>query len=254
MPELDALVIEIDAERPLAFDPHDGAARAWDPERERGRDWTAAGLGVRPARTKPTDPDVIRDPFRGRDYPVARFADLVTSGQLLVRPGRWLHSGNRMSWTWFDPDTGAREPVDWPAQSQPLVLFEDGRILLANASDGLQVEHPEKGECRVLDTLGVDVHRIAPNLHGRRAWGASTRDPVADARGTIVLATNDCEWLVLDAEATTVRRLPVGCGLAVLRRVDADTAIARDWNNGRLVRVDLVTGAVASLWPPARAD
>jgi hypothetical protein len=253
LPEPDELMITIDAERPLVFDPHDGAGRPWDPERERGRGWNSEGLGVRYARLKPTDRDVIRDPFRGRDYPTAHFADLVTNGRLLVRPGRWLHSGNSLSWTWFDPDSGEREPVDWPEQSQPLVLFEDGRILLANAAEGLQVVHPERGEMQAVDTHGVEVDRILPNFDGLRAW-ASTRDAGADARGTIVLQTKDCEWLVLDAEATTVRRVPVGCGFQLVRRIGEDAAIVRDWSTSRLLRVDLLTGAVTPLWPPASRD
>jgi hypothetical protein len=253
MPVLDDLVIEVDGEPPLVFAAYDGSRRAYDPTRDRDRRWESQGLGVRYVRRTPAERDVVRDPFRQRDYPVAHFADLISKGQLLVRPGRWLHTGCPLSWTWFEPESGVREPVDWPEQSRVLALFEDGRILLANPVEGLQVVHPERGESRTIDTLGVDVRRILPNVDGLHV-PRRTADPVADARGTIVLRTHDCDWLVIDEESLAVRRLQVACGLAFgfLRRVGEDAAIVAD--SSGFARVDLVTGAVTPLWPRARPD
>lgn len=244
-----ALTVE-EHDQPLVFDAANGEPLAWDPQRKLLDGWYFQGLGlyVRPGKGKP---NVIRDPFRGRDYPLAEFGDYSYWSELLVRPGKWLCAPSRAVWNWLDPDTKERSAVDWPEHSRPLVLFTDGRILLATEHE-LRLVNPEQGTSVVLDTCGIQPAHIQRNWSGLRvpnaSWDATTTS------GTIVLQTSDHAWLVLDEEATSVRRLPVPDDVQFLKRVGASTAIVEIWNDSRIARLDLANGQLTPLWPPARAD
>ena len=230
------LVSGVDIGEPLPFESGDRLVGA--PHRR--------GLGsvVRGA------PTLIHDPFRGRDYPESRFNDWLSSVRLLVRPGRWLVGDSNGRWQWFDPDTDESTPADWPAGSCPLVVFGDGRILLKNPEQGLQVIHPELGLSTTLDTQGVPVEDIYANPFGSR-FPREPRNELDDA-GTIILITSEQAWLVIDAEATSVRRLPVPESVMFLRRVGSDAAIV--CAEERLARLDLVTGEMKTLWPLRSAN
>jgi hypothetical protein len=247
----DELVVEVEGREPLAFDIRTGELRPGDPKTKFRQPRRWKGLG-RIEWDGSRAPSVIHDPFRERDYPVRALGDLYYRGDLWVRPGRWLHKpAAAASWFWFEPDTGAEEPVAWPAHSEPLVLFEDGRILIANATEGLQVVHPEHDDVRTVPGLDVRVDQIFANHNGFRV--PFSNDLEAAAGGTIVLLTHRDGWLVLDAEATSVRRLPINGGVRIKRRLGPDTAIVENRNDGsRLARLDLVSGSMTRLWPKSK--
>jgi hypothetical protein len=246
----DELVILTEDSQPLVYDLRDGGSRTFERERKDNSAWHFVGLGV--YRFDVTDRrGVVHDPFRSVDYPERRLGDVIFKGTLLVRPGLWLYAPSSAGWYWFDPDTRAQTPVDWPAHSEPLVLFQDGGVLLANAEEGLQLVHPESGAATTLDTQGVPVGRIRPNWNGLRV--PSSIDPETATSGPIVLVTFGNEWLVLDEAATRVRRLAIDCNMCFLRRVGASQAIVGN-RHGRIDRLDLETGSLTTLWPRPPAD
>jgi hypothetical protein len=242
------LVIEqVESESPLAFELKSGQAVTWSDEAGVDNDVRWRGLGQYLRGQRRAD-DVIVDPFRARQFA----GSLVSAGEeLLVRPGRWLcMPAGEWDWSWLDPETGERTPTEWAGE--PLVLFADGRILLAHRELGLQLIHPERGEARTLDTCGVPLESIWSNSNGARV--PNDAGSLDDAKDSIVLRTFDEAWLVLDADATTVRRIDVPGWVRFLRLMDSGAAIGQDGHGDRLVRVDLDTGAVSPVWPVGRPD
>ncbi|NOT28926.1 MAG: hypothetical protein HOP15_00600 [Planctomycetes bacterium] len=247
VPSLGDIVVSVaEQPTPLVFDAVDGSPRTWDP-RKRDVYWYPQGLGFF-LEPRPGEPLVIRDPFRARDYPLAELPR--SRSETLVRPGRWLIRRDAYGWSWFDPDSKELTPTGWRADAQPLVLLQDGRILLSNADSGLRVLDPERGLARALDCLGIAGQDVRPNSNGLRAPD-SFRDVDADTSGPILLRTKHGEWLVIDPELTEVRRLAVPETMQMRRRVGADAFIVKDWNSGALSRLNLASGALTRLWPPA---
>ncbi|MSR63806.1 MAG: hypothetical protein EXS08_15380 [Planctomycetes bacterium] len=240
--DLDELVLVVEGrEQPLVFDAEHGKPRAWDAKKKDLGDWGWKGLGLSvydPVRHQ----SVIRDPFRGRDFLAQRLGEVTYDGQLLVRPNRWLYAPSVASWYWFDPETNERTPTGWPEHSRPLALFADGRILLKNGERGLEVIEPERGLVRELDTPDVQLEHIGERMP------SSVRQGPGDDGDPIVLLTSDHAWLVLDADATTVRRLPVPGDLQLLRFLGPDAALVKEWNHHRFSRLDLVSGALTPLF------
>jgi len=247
LPRVDEFVLEVEGrEAPLVFAAGDGAPRDWD-ARKPELGWYSQGLGA--YLEPPGKSAVIRDPFRERDYPVSELGPQLRH-QLWVRPGRWLCETNHFTWDWFDPDTKEESATDWAPGVQPLVLLSDGRILLSDHEHGLRVLDPERGLSRPLDCDGIVGSDFDPNWSGLHV-PTSARDMEADTDGPIVLCTMGEEWLVVDPDLTQVRRLTRPRTLEFRRRVGADAAVVKNWNNGGLSRLDLATGALTRLWPPA---
>ena len=249
--ENDVLVIVGADQAPRCFRMSDGESVAFDAQRKEGRAWHPKGLGQYRFDLS-TRRVVIRDPFRQRDYTLGELGDAATKGSLRVRPGRWLYSPSAAGWYWFEPDTREKTPVDWPAQSNPLVLLPDGRILLANADEGLQWIHPETGEKVLVDTRGADASQITENWNGLHV--PNSDDPGEIWAGSIVLETAKDGWLVLEDGATSVRRLAVPKSARFLRRVGPDRAIVQDWNGQGLYNLDLMSGVRTALWPREQVD
>ncbi|MSR63805.1 MAG: hypothetical protein EXS08_15375 [Planctomycetes bacterium] len=247
LPRLDEFVVEVEGrDEPLVFAASDGAPRVWDPRKlENG--WYSLGLGAYLEQTGKSA--VIRDPFRERDYPVAELGPQLRH-QLWVRPGRWLCETNDSTWCWFDPDTKTESATGWAPDAQPLVLLQDGRLLLADPRRGLLVLEPERGLSRALDSQGIEASDIEANWSGLRT-PKSSRDLEADMNGPIVLRTKEHGWLVIDPELTRARRLELPRLIELRRRVGVDTFIVRDVNSGALSRLNVATGALTRLWPPA---
>jgi len=240
--EPDELVVVLEGqELPLVFDAEHGEPRAWDARRKSHGGLYRMGLGQCIFDVQRSQ-SVIRDPFRGRDYPRQRLGDVAQKGQLLVRPGRWLYGNPVLSWDWFDPETNERTPTGWPEHSVPLVLFEDGRILLKDGERGLEVVDPERGLVRALDTPGVAVEDIGRRMpYFERLNSNRAGDP-------IVLGS-DHAWLVLDAEATTVRRVPVPEDTVFLCPSGANAALVMETaHHSRFARLDLTSGALTPLF------
>lgn len=246
LPRPDEIEVSVAEEQaPLVFDAIDGSARTWD-RRKLDVFWHPQGLGFF-LHSRAGERLSIRDPFRARDYPL----DVLPRSrrETLVRPGRWLISRDAFGWSWFDPDSMELTPTGWTTDTQPLVLLQDGRILLSDAQSGLCVLDPERGLSRPLDPLGIAGADICPNSNGLRAphW---MRDVAADTSGPILLRTKHGKWLVIDAELTEVRRLEAPETMQLRRGVGADTFIVKDWNTGALFRLELSSGALTRLWPP----
>jgi hypothetical protein len=242
------LVVIVEGAEPFVFGMDDGQRHSWDPKVKDLGWWQGKGLGMlfEDAQSRRS---MLRDPFRKRDFPAASLGDITYRGRLWVRPSRWLYAPSRARWFWLEPETMERTPVEWPEHSEPLVLFSDGRILIANATEGLQLVDPEHATAVTLDTHGVDVQYIYPNSNGMRVPFTNE----AATEGSIVLQTNDRGWLVLDENATSVRRLPASEGVLV-RMTGPNEAILQGWSDdghlARISRIDLTTGALTPLWPP----
>jgi len=247
-PRADEIIVRVEgAEAPLAFDAADGAPREWDP-RKRDFGWFSKGLGFY-LFEKPGSPAVIRDPFRGRDHPASEFPRRGMY-RLLVRPGRWLCSTKDDTWCWLDPDTKEETVVDWAPGTKPLVVLEDGRVLLSDMEAGLRVVDPEHGTSYALDSQGVPGKDIYTNFDGLRIPD-SNRNPEADASGEIILRTAREVLLVIDPELRQVRRLAFPGARQLIQRVGSGF-LTRDMNSGALERLDLASGELTRLWPPAR--
>ena len=245
----DEIVISCEDAGPFAFAETTGAARPFDLGYVETRPSAPCGLGEYLLQTR-DEPAVVRDPFRERDFLVSELKRLDVRGKLLVRPGRWLVSRSRLDWSWVEPETGVSTPVEWPTHSEPLVLFQDGGILLANSTSGLELVHPERGEVRPVRGEAGSIALIRPNPHGLRVPEPTrTAD---DFQGTIVLQTHAMDWLVLDPEAETVRRLPVPESIRFLRRIDERSVVVEEaWPRWRLLRLELESGELTPLWPRA---
>jgi hypothetical protein len=248
---LDETVIAAEGRQPSVFDVARGEPREWDSKKNDLGGWRPKGLGLEVFQDT-RKPRAIRDPFRKRDYPVAGLGECWYAGTLLVRPGRWLYSPSSSSshWLWLDPDTNERSLVDWPEHAKPLVLFDDGRILLADPEQGLRLVQPEENLSVALDSRGIPAEHIQANLHCLRVPPQQWRSQDAGRSGTIVLRTTEQAWLILDENASDVRRLPVPDSVGFVCLRGRDTAIVSEWNRrGGFSRLDLVTGELTALWP-----
>ena len=195
---LDEIVIAAEGREPSVFGVARGEPREWDSKKKDLGGWRPKGLGLEVFQDS-RKPRAIRDPSRKRDYPVASLGEAWYSGTLFVRPGRWLYSPSSVQWLWLDPDTNQRSLVDWPEHAKPLVLLDDGRILLADPEQGLRVVHPEENLSIPLDSRGIPAEHILPNVHGLRVPPQQWRNQDVGAYGTIVLQTTEQAWLILDA-------------------------------------------------------
>lgn len=246
----EAFEIDLEGREPLLFGAEDGEPRPWsvapaDSERPRwkglGREFRVTGEQAR-----------IRDRFRGRDYALAPFGWEVVTGQLLVRPGRWLVSTSPVRWDWLDPDTGVRTPTGWSEHSKPLVLLEDGRILLAEAELGLRWVQPETGLVTPIDSQGIPSEHLQANSAGRCLPFELDGDTIEGER--VLLLTTEHAWLLLEPGSTVARRIEVSDSLRFLRFVGAHAALVRSWEPGQAIaRLDLDSGRLTPLWPPAGA-
>src|SRR5262249_41062270 len=120
---------------------------------------------------------------------------------------------------------------------------------------GLRLVNPELGSSTTLDTQGVPPEHIWMNWNGAR--DPFCRDSEDRDEGVIVLKTDEHAWLVLDEDATTVRRLDVPDSVVLQQRVGPNAAIVRDdWSStgSALFRLDLVTGEMTMLFPVLPPD
>lgn len=244
--ELEGFVLARKGLDPLVFDAATGAPGTWSPSQPDRQEWKPRGLGIErfpgngSART-------LWDPFRQRAYPVAILGERWYAGKLLVRPGPWLLSHSPMSWTWFDPDAGTRVPTGWPAHAEPLVLLEDGRILLADPA-GLRWIHPERGTSERVECGGLTSAQVTPNENGKRI-PSRWRDALEPAGPTIVLHTRADGWLVLADGEREACLVPVADQVRFLELLGPDTALVQPSFQRGLARLDLASGALTPLWP-----
>lgn len=251
----EAFEIDLGGREPLLFGAEDGEPRPWSvaPAYSERPRWKGLGRELRVIGGQPQ----VRDRFRGRDYPLARLGQDIQASRLLVRPGRWLVSPSPVRWDWLDPDTGVRTPTGWSEHSEPLVLLEDGRILLAETKLGLRWIQPETGLVTPIDSQGIPPEHLLESS----AWRCLPFEPDGDAieddaieDERVLLLTTESRWLLLEPGSTVARRVEVPDFVLFLRFVGAHEALVRSGQIGQtFARLDLDSGRLTPLWPPASA-
>lgn len=205
--------------------------------------WYALGLGqyVKASRR---DEAVVRDPFRGRDYPLTSLRFRRDSGsEILVRPGRWLcRRSVGESWVLYDPDSQRVDSLGWGLETRLLALLRDGRVLIERKMDVSLVE-PEAGTSRAVEVTPSRQY-IHENAGVRRQPNRGAPDLLAP--GPVVLRT-DTGWYVLDEDLARLRFVGGGGGSRFVRCLDERSVITS--HMGNLYRLDLESGENRWLFP-----
>lgn len=239
----DVVVLRPGGETKL-FSLADGSLRS-GARKPRDISWQASGLG---ARIYEGFGHTYHDPFRGQTYDEEVLPRELGS-QVLIRPGRWLVSGFD-GWNLFDPDTGAHESAGWAPEAEPLVVLQDGGIVVREGK-ALRLEHPERGRVQTIELHGLSASRLLYGSRGRRVWGDAIAAPWRD-EGPIVLQSNSREEysiLVIDPASVASRRIEPRESVHPLARLDADTLLVKRWRGSRLARLDLRDGSLTPIGP-----
>lgn len=244
MPETEDVLIRQADREPLLFSLADGSLRN-GPRKAHDVVWQPMGLG---ARLYTGSGYVFRGPGCEGSYKLPK--DL--GPRVMIRPGRWLADSD--VWHWFDPETGAHEPVGWGAEAEPLVVLPDGGILVRE-EDELRLEHPERGLVKTVDLHGLDAGKLKHGWRGERVWGDAVKAPWRD-EGPIALQSNSKEdsVLVIDPESGASRRIEPRESLQPLARLDADHLLVKRWRGSRLAHLDLRDGSLAPIGPDPVED
>jgi len=239
MPENEDVLIRQADGGTLLYSLADGSLRG-DARKGRDIDWQPMGLG---ARLYTGSGYAFRDPLRKGTYELPR----EVGPRVMIRPGRWLTDGPE--WHWYDPDTGAHEPVGWDEQAEPLVVLPDGGILVRDGEE-LRLEHPELGRVHVVELHGLRASSLKHGWRGERVWGDAVKAPWRD-EGPIALQSSwtDDSVLVIDPASGDSRRIELRESVHPLARLDADTLLVKRWRGSRLARLDLRDGALTPIGP-----
>lgn len=245
LPEKDQLCVVLQDESTRCFSLADGALTDWD-GKTRTFDGKPRGLG---AMCLQRGSWFFRDPFRGKDYAAADLPEEIRRHSfLLIRPGRWLIGIRRTEWRWFDPETKLLESVDWPASARPLVVLNDGGILLRDAEE-LRLEYPERGEARTIDTRGIDPEELCENWNHARVWGELSLSPHEDDGPILLQAANrDHEVLVIDPRTGDSHRIDPGELVSPIARLGSDALTVIRFESRTLARLDLESGNLTTLF------
>jgi hypothetical protein len=246
MPRRDKVLLGFEDRHPVCFDLDDGSLQDWD-QRSGEFTWYPRGLGASIWTGNPIH-EVLRDPFRGRDYSRKTITDGQGQRKIWIRPGRWLLQTSHGVWEWFEPDTGEREA--WPIGRRPLVILQDGGVLVASES-GLTLEHPEFGSELQIESHGLEALKLVEHQNGARIWGQE--EPFTD-RGCVVLYVRPRSLLVIDPESGSSHRVECLDEIVPVARAGDAALIVRRFGGLELRRLDLTDGTMTPLGSGQREE
>jgi hypothetical protein len=228
-------------EREIVLDLRDGSEVR---ERRRGSaDWSWIGGGQRLGPSVLGE-ELVRDPFRGRDYPTRLLG--LDLWNVYVRPGDWLIGSFLDGWSLYDPDQRTHRPL-LPEGTELLAMLPDGRLLVDLGLEGVVCLEPETGERR--QVLAAGTARLLPNDQGfREPW--RWEDEVMSEEGPIVLSSET--WsdplFVLDPASLELREIQRLEYEHFLRSISDHEALTL--HEARIYRLDLATGTRTQVFPP----
>jgi hypothetical protein len=236
-----------------AFDAGNGEPRSLSQTDWPDVHWKSAGIGR--IRWKARRNSEIVDPIRDRVYS-AREVGLHEDVRVLVLPGRWLVQHDYgQSWSWFDPDTRAREWTGWAGTTRPAAVLPDGRVLL------VEPRREDEGVWCACLLDSVSLERQPLECVGEAWLGPELRSAYAHQAGTRPCSFEPAQIPLLWCWHALYRLEPEAARLVLLPEVPPWSMVLRAGEDGelllverdrRLVRLDLSSGERRVLFP--RAD